>query len=154
MRDVAFDDIAALRDFVSEDFGPWGEPCEISQEMIDRFADLTGDRQWIHVDAERAKHGPFGGTVAHGFLLLSLMPAVRPIAPYRLTGWGAAANYGIRALRFLQPVPSGSRIHARARLAEVAQHRRGTLLTQEVVIQDVDSDRPSAQFELQLLYMP
>lgn len=152
--EVAFDDLDGLRGLISDDFGEWGETFEVSQDVIDAFAELTTDRQWIHVDVERAGAGPFGSTVAHGFLVLSLLPAVRPGQDYRLTGWGAAANYGIRFLRFLQPVPGGSEIHARSRLAGVEQHRRGTLLTQEIVMQVVGSEKPSLLFELQLLYMP
>lgn len=153
MIELSFDDIAALRAQVSEAFGPWGAVCELSQSMIDAFAELTTDMQWIHVDVERAKSGPFGATIAHGFLVLSLLPAVRPPVGYRLKGFRAATNYGIRELRFLQPVTAGSRIHARSRLEAVAAHRRGTLLTQGIEIQRVDAERPAVALSLQLLYM-
>ena len=153
MTDIRFDDIAGLQSLVSGQFGSWGEACTVDQPMIDAFAALTTDSQWIHTDPKRAAAGPFGSTVAHGFLVLSLMPAVRPPAVFQLVGWGAAANYGIAALRFLQPVPSGSAIHAQSRLLRAEEHRRGTLLTQAVEIQVVDSDKPSLAFELQLLYM-
>ncbi|MEH6584402.1 MAG: MaoC/PaaZ C-terminal domain-containing protein [Halioglobus sp.] len=153
MTEVAYDDLKGLRACISNDFGPWGESLAVSQKLIDTFAELTTDKQWIHIDSERAESGPFGNTIAHGFLVLSLMPAVRPVTTYQLVGWGSAANYGIRALRFLQPVLSGSSIHARSRLLAVEQHRRGTLITQEVAIQGVGSDKPSLVFELQLLYM-
>ena len=75
MQEIRFDDIAALRAHVSEEFGPFGEQVEISQDMINKFAELTGDQQWIHVDVERAKReSPFKQTIAHGFLTLSLLP--------------------------------------------------------------------------------
>lgn len=153
MIELAFDDIAALSAEISDAFGPWGETCELTQSMIDTFAQLTTDKQWIHVDPERAKSGPFGATIAHGFLVLSLMPAVLPPLSYRLKGFSAAINYGIRDLRFLQPVPAGSRIHARSRLQAVTAHRRGTLLTQGVEIQRVDADRPAVAMSLELLYV-
>lgn len=153
MIELAFDDIAALSAEISDAFGPWGETCELTQSMIDTFAQLTTDKQWIHVDPERAKSGPFGATIAHGFLVLSLMPAVLPPLCYRLKGFSAAINYGIRDLRFLQPVTAGSRIHARSRLQAVTAHRRGTLLTQGVEIQRVDADRPAVAMSLELLYV-
>ena len=78
MEDIRFDDIAALKSKISDTFGDWSDPIEVTQDMINRFAELTGDHQWIHVDVERAKReSPFGGTIAHGFLTLSLLPAMR-----------------------------------------------------------------------------
>ena len=78
MEEIRFDDVERLRGKISDDFGPWGSEVLISQEMIDRFADLTGDHQWIHVDVERCKReSPFRGTIAHGFLVLSLLPGLR-----------------------------------------------------------------------------
>ncbi|MBV8559262.1 MAG: MaoC family dehydratase, partial [Acidimicrobiia bacterium] len=77
MSDIRFDDIDALNAAASEQFGPWGPPVKVTQEMVDAFAELTGDHQWIHSDIERAKRdSPFGGTIAHGFLTLSLLPAM------------------------------------------------------------------------------
>jgi acyl dehydratase len=154
MTPIAFDDIAALERCMDTQWGPWGEQCEVTQEMIDRFADLTHDHQWIHVDRERARGGPFGVTVAHGFLVLSLLPAVRPLAAFSLAGHSAVANFGSTGLRFLDPVPAGSRIHAHDRLMAVEAHRRGTLTTQEVAIHVVDNPKPALLYQLQLLYMP
>jgi len=151
--EIRFDDVDALRRQVSGEFGHWGESCAVSQEMIDAFAELTTDKQWIHTDPQRAAAGPFGGTIAHGLLVLSLMPAVRPATVFGLVGWRSAANYGIGALRFLQPVPAASNIHARSRLLSVEAHRRGTLLTQSVEIQVVGANKPALVFDLQLLYM-
>ncbi len=83
----------------------------VTQAQIDAFADATGDHQWIHVDPERAAEGPFGTTIAHGFLTLSLMP-ILVSRIYRVEGVRMAVNYGANKLRFPAPVPSGSRIRA------------------------------------------
>ncbi|MBW2939904.1 MaoC/PaaZ C-terminal domain-containing protein [Zhongshania aquimaris] len=151
---ITFDDIAQLEACISDEFGPRGSSISIDQETIDSFAVLTTDQQWIHVDRERAINGPFGTTVAHGFLILSMLPAIRPVNKFELAGWSSAATYGIRALRFLQPVASGNHIYARSRLLGVEAHRRGTLLTSEIMIQSIENTNPSLLFELQLLYMP
>ena len=118
MQDIRFDDIEGLRAKVSEEFGPWGPPVEVTQAMIDKFAELTGDHQWIHVDVERAKReSPFKGTIAHGFLTLSLLPVLRSGSDYKVIGYGNATNYGSDKLRFVSPVPAGSKVHARSRRA-------------------------------------
>jgi acyl dehydratase len=91
---------------------------EINQERIDRFAGSTGDSQWIHTDPERAATGPYGTTVAHGFLTLSLLPELWfEVAGDR--GYGTTINYGVDRVRFPAPVPAGSRVRARFRVEEV-----------------------------------
>src|SRR5881628_2602695 len=113
VEEIRFDDIEKLRSKITDAFGDWSEPVEVTQDMIDRFADLTGDHQWIHVDVERAKReSPFGGTVAHGFLTLSLLPAMHSRPTWQIAGFGNATNYGANKLRFVSPVPAGARIHA------------------------------------------
>jgi acyl dehydratase len=100
---------------------------EVTQAMIDRFADATGDHQFIHVDPQRAAQTPFGTTIAHGFLTLSLLPllaARTPDAP-RLDGVTMGVNYGGNKVRFLTAVPSGSRVRARSVLADFAEKRPG-----------------------------
>ena len=83
MEEIRFDDIEALQKHVSEEFGEWSEPVEITQEMVNDFADVTGDHQWIHVDVERcASESPFGTTIAHGFLVLSLQPKMAGAASH------------------------------------------------------------------------
>lgn len=149
---IAFDNIEALQTCIEEEFGSWGQSIAVDQTIINAFAELTTDRQWIHIDPERARNGPFGTTVAHGFLLLSMLPAIRPANNYQLTGWTSALTYGIRALRFLRPVPSHHYIHAQARLLSVEAHRAGTLLAQEIAIHAVGDARPAIVFELQVLY--
>ena len=115
MEEIQFDDIESLQKHVSEEFGPFGSELEVTQAMINQFAEVTGDHQWIHLDVERAKkESPFGTTVAHGFLTLSLLPKMSGGArtSYRLVGYGNAVNYGSDKLRFLSPVPAGSKIHS------------------------------------------
>src|SRR3954453_23637641 len=89
----------------------------MTQERVQDFADLTGDHQWIHVDVERAKReSPFKTPIAHGFLTLSLLPAMKREPEGRLTGFGNATNYGANKLRFVSPVPAGAKVHSRSRL--------------------------------------
>ena len=153
MIEVRFDDLVALRAFAAADFGPWGPALTVTQAMIDAFADLTGDRQWIHVDVERARReSPFGGTVAHGFLTLSLLPAMEPLNHVRLIGSASATNYGRRGLRFLAPVPAGCTLRARSRLLDVEPHPKGTLLTFEFAVHAIDQDKPTLLYQPQLLY--
>src|SRR5881409_3798415 len=84
----------------------------VDQDRIDQFAACTGDKQWIHVDVERARReSPFGGPIAHGYLTLSLVPQLSHKAPLRITGHSAAINYGAESLRFLAPVPAGAKLH-------------------------------------------
>jgi len=154
-RQVDVRDIEALRAMVSENFGDWSEALVITQDMVNRFAELTGDRQWIHVDVERARReSPFGAPIVHGFLLLSLMPNLRAPQPFVLLNAGSATNFGSGGLRFLSPVPVGSSVHLRQRLKDVQTHRRGTLLTSEVAIHVVGAERPALLYDLQVLYVP
>lgn len=153
MAEVRFDDIPALKALVSEEYGPWSTELEISQEMINAFAELTGDRQWIHVDLERARReSPFKTTIAHGFLTLSLLGRVRPPERHQIVGYANVLNYGSDGLRFLAPVPSASRIHARGRIAAVGQKKNGTLVTREVAVHVVGNDKPSLLYKGLVLY--
>lgn len=99
---------------------------EVSQDMIDKFADATGDHQFIHVDPERAKLTPFGGTIAHGFLTLSLMPLLSSKAHQpTIDGVKMGVNYGGNKVRFLTPVRSGSKVRGRFKLLELDEKRPG-----------------------------
>jgi acyl dehydratase len=152
---IRFDDIAALQKHVSEEFGPFGEPVEISQAMIDRFAEVTGDHQWIHVDVERAKkESPFKTTIAHGFLTLSLLPMLnaKGKAAFAITGHGNAVNYGSDKLRFLSPVPAGAKIQARSRLVSAEAGPKGTRIETEVAVHVVGNDRPALLYSMIVLY--
>lgn len=155
MDEIVFDDFEALRRQVSEEFDPWGPELLVDQGFIDRFAELSGDHQWIHVDTERARReSPLGTTMAHGLLTLSLLPRLLGTPTWRVTGHGSATNYGLDRVRFLNPVPAGSRIHMRQRLAEVAEHRAGTLLTWAHEVAVVGALRPALACRIRLLYLP
>jgi acyl dehydratase len=113
----------------------------VDQQRIDRFADATGDRQWIHIDPERAALGPFGATVAHGFLTLSLLPELSASAiEVRDTRMGV--NYGLNRVRFPAPVPAGSRLRGRFRLLAYEPIAGGAQLTMEVTMEREGSDKP------------
>lgn len=114
----------------------------VDQERIDLFADATGDRQWIHVDAERARRdSPFGGTVAHGYLTLSLLPVLleQSIA---LRQVHMALNYGVNKVRFPAPLPSGSRLRARFVPAAVADVEDGAQVIWQVTMEREGGDKP------------
>jgi acyl dehydratase len=154
MNQVRFDDIDALNAAASTEFGPWGPAVKVTQDMVDAFADLTGDHQWIHADVERAKRdSPFGGTIAHGFLTLSLLPAMGA-QTIRITGQSSAVNYGAEKLRFLAPVPIPSEVHARGRLVRAEARPKGTLVTTEADVSVVDATKPSLLYTMQVLYLP
>jgi hypothetical protein len=157
MQKIRFDDIETLKSFISEQFGPWGQPVEITQKTINDFADVTGDHQWIHIDVERCKkESPFKTTIAHGFLTLSLLPKLSGSAAdgYAVTGYGNATNYGAESLRFLSPVPAGSKVHARRRLKGVEATPKGTKVTSQVAIHVVGSEKPALLVDSIVLYQP
>ncbi|VVT23676.1 putative enoyl-CoA hydratase 1 [Sphingomonas sp. EC-HK361] len=119
---------------------------EVTQAMIDTFADATGDHQFIHVDPERAKLTPFGTTIAHGFLTLSLLPqiAMKTQDAPRLDGVKMGVNYGGNKVRFLAPVPSGSNIRGRSKITEFEEKRPGQFqYTTETTIEIEGSDKPA-----------
>jgi len=114
---------------------------EIDQKRIDLFADATGDHQWIHVDPEKAAAGPFGTTIAHGYLTLSLLPALVPQV-MRVDGVKMGVNYGTNKVRFPAPVPVGSRLRATAVLTEVTETGGGVQVTASVTIEREGGDKP------------
>ena len=119
---------------------------EVSQSRIDGFADVTEDWQFIHVDHERATaETPFGGTIAHGFLTLSLLPAMSAEVIPRLKDLAMSINYGIDKMRFLNPVPSGSRVRAHIKLLEVAPKpdNRRVLIRYEIEVEVDGQDKPA-----------
>jgi len=153
MATVRFDDIDGINAAASDEFGDWGREVEVTQEMINQFADLTGDHQWIHVDVERANAGPFGGPIAHGFLTLSLLPALAGDPGLELEGYQNAVNYGADGLRFLAPVPAGSRVHAHSRVLGAEAKKTGTLIKSETAVHVVGNDTPSLVYKMLVLYM-
>jgi acyl dehydratase len=117
---------------------PW---VEIRQERIDEFAKATGDFQWIHVDPDRARQSPFGTTIAHGFLTLSLLPLLTESA-FTLTDRSMGINYGLNKVRFTSPVPVGSKIRGRFTLARLDPLDGGIQTTWSVVVEREGSDKP------------
>ena len=157
MSALQFKDANALQTLLSEDFGNWSNTVTVDQKMIDDFADLTGDHQWIHVDVERcAKESPFGTTIAHGFLTLSLQPKMAGASDFlgQIEGWTNILNYGSNKLRFTGAVPVNSEIHQRSRVKSVAVQAHKTTLTLETNIHVLGQDeRPAVVYELMLVLM-
>jgi acyl dehydratase len=114
----------------------------IEQRAIDLFAEATGDHQWIHVDPEAAARGPFGTTIAHGYLSLSLLPALLSEV-LRVTDARMGVNYGIERIRFTAPVPSGSEVRLKARLLSAEPRGEGVLYRVAVEIEIRDAERPA-----------
>lgn len=119
----------------------------VTQEQIDLFADATGDHQWIHVDPQRAASGPFGTTIAHGYLTLSLLPVLSKQI-YQVDGLAMGVNYGANKVRFPQPVPVGSKIRATATLIAVDDVSIGGQFTIKFVIELEGSDKPACIAEV------
>jgi acyl dehydratase len=135
---------------VGDRFGPssW---VEISQETIDAFAEATGDHQWIHVDAERAAAGPFGTTIAHGYLTLSLLPAASyEVIPPQSDGM--AINYGLNRVRFPAPVPVDSRLRASFEVASVDEFEGGAQVTMTATVEREGGDKPVCVAEVVFRY--
>ncbi|HYF73568.1 MAG TPA: MaoC family dehydratase [Nocardioides sp.] len=125
----------------------------IEQDRVDRFADATGDHQWIHVDPDRAAHGPFGGTIAHGYLTLSLVPFLGSEV-FALETPGAKLNYGVNKVRFPNPVLVGKRVRAHVTLADVADLPAGKQLTLRYTIEIEGESKPACVAETVVLLLP
>ncbi|WP_029111576.1 MaoC family dehydratase [Mycobacterium sp. URHD0025] len=137
-----------LDEFVAakgSELGPT-EWMEITQDRVNLFADATDDHQWIHVDPEKAAGGPFGGTIAHGLLTLSLLPHFTHQL-YRVDNIAMAINYGYNKVRFITPVRVGSKVRARAAIADVAQLDGAVQATMTVTVEIEGSDKPAAVAE-------
>jgi acyl dehydratase len=132
--------LAELKPKVGEELGV-SDWIEVTQERIQRFADATGDHQWIHLDPERAKAGPFGTTIAHGFLTLSLLPEMSAKA-FSVGDTRMGVNYGLNRVRFPAPVPSGSRVRGHFRLLKFEPLEGGAQLTVQVTMEREGSDKP------------
>lgn len=114
----------------------------VDQERIDKFADATGDHQWIHTDPKKSAIGPFGTTIAHGFLTLSLLPMLTASATH-IEGIRMSVNYGLNKVRFPSPVPVGSELRARVKLLSCETlPDNGAQFTTQVTIERKDSDKP------------
>ena len=142
---------ADLGDSLGARFGPtpWSM---VTQPQVDGFADLTHDHQWIHVDEERASAGPFGTTIAHGYLTLSLVPFFLGQL-LEVTGTSMAVNYGLEKVRFPQPVPVGASLQASAEVVDVDPRGGSTRLTLRVTVTCDAADRPVCVADVVILFV-
>ncbi len=133
------------------EFGPssW---IEVPQEKIDAFAEATGDHQWIHVDPERAASGPFGTTIGHGYLTLSLLPVMSYEVVPRQEGGGMSVNYGLNRVRFPAPVPSGSRVRGTFTVVAVDEFDGGFQATMNATVEREGGEKPVCVAELVFRY--
>jgi acyl dehydratase len=134
-----------LKSLVGQHLGS-SDWLEITQERVNTFAEATGDHQWIHVDPEKAKDGPFGGTIAHGYLTMSLGPVLLPQI-VTVTGFSMALNYGLNKLRFPSPVPVGSKLRLSAQLAAVEDVAGGVQTTYVLTFEVDGQEKPACVAE-------
>ena len=143
-----------MQSLISEEFSGWSNQVEVTQEMINQFAALSGDDYWIHTDPEKARRdGPFGTTIAHGALVQVLASRLKMPMDFEVTDFVNIVNYGSDRLRFPAIVPSGCKIHGRYRIKSVEQLKSGVQVTMEINIHVVGQDRPSVINDLVMLYM-
>ena len=147
-----YDSLEDLQQLVGQPLGS-SDWITVDQQRIDRFADATDDHQWIHVDPERAKEGPFGGTIAHGYLSLSLLPSFM-FELIRVEGIQMGVNFGLNKVRFPRPVPVGSRVRAVAELTSVKGTPAGHLSALKMTIEVEGERRPACVAETLSLYVP
>ncbi|MFZ6813519.1 MaoC family dehydratase [Undibacterium sp. Rencai35W] len=144
MREIH--NLTELKSLVGQDVAT-SDWVEISQQRINTFAEATGDLQWIHIDVERSKReSPFGGPIAHGFLTLSLLPMLMQNA-ITMSDVKMGVNYGLNKVRFVSPVPAGSRVRAKMHLLSVEDIKDGAQMTWEVTIEREGSDKPACVAE-------
>ena len=136
-----FENLAELKPMVGEEIAV-SDWVKVTQQRIDQFAEATGDHQWIHIDPQRAAAGPFGATIAHGFLTLSMMPMFAENA-IEFRNVRMSVNYGLNRVRFTSPVPVDSELRGRFRLVAVDDiGDNGVQVTTEITIERKGSDRP------------
>jgi acyl dehydratase len=145
---TTFDELAEA---AGEDLGT-SDWVEITQERVDQFAEATGDHQWIHVDVEKAAAGPFGGTIAHGYLTLSLVPWLGAQV-FGLETPGAKLNYGVNKVRFPNPVRVGKRIRLNVTMGEVSEVPAGRQLTLKHTVQIEGEEKPACVAETVVLLL-
>ena len=147
-----FKDLSELTAAEGSELGPtdW---LEISQDRVNLFADATDDHQWIHVDPEKAADGPYGGTIAHGLLTLSLMPHFSHHL-YRVDNIAMALNYGYNKVRFITPVKVGAKIRARAEITKIEEVKGGAVQATVTTTVEIDgSEKPAAVLESIVRYL-
>jgi acyl dehydratase len=146
------DGIEELKSLVGQEVGA-SDWLEVTQERVNQFADATEDHQWIHIDTERARtESPFGVTIAHGFLTLSLLPFLTAQALSVRGNFKMGINYGLNKLRFPSPVPVGSSIRARFTLESVEDVPGGAQITWAVTVEAKDAQKPSLAAEWLVRY--
>lgn len=159
MTAIHFKDQEALNTLVSEEFSDWSTKVLVDQELINKFADVSDDTMWMHVDVERcAKESPFGCTIAHGFLLLSLLTAMKGSdedggVVSKITGFGHMMNYGSDKLRFLGAVTVDSEVHSRSRVKGIEVTEKKTKVVMETHVHAVGSDKPALIYELMFVFL-
>ena len=131
-------------------YSPW---MTMEQDRVDKFADATNDHQWIHVDVERAKTGPFGATIAHGYLTLSLVSSFMPQI-FEVRGFKFAVNYGTNKVRFPNAVKVGAKIRGGAEVVSVEEAKGGILSVVRVTVEIDGEERPGCIAETVSLYFP
>jgi acyl dehydratase len=142
MAQTTADGVEGVQALVGQHLG-YSDWVTITQEQVNRFADATGDHQWIHVDPERAaRESPFGGPIAHGYLTLSLVPMLVPQI-VETTGFRMGVNYGTEKVRFPSPVPVGARVRAGATLDSVTPFDGGVQLVMTVTVEAEGASKPS-----------
>ena len=144
------DGIAGLKQRIGDHLG-YSEWHQVTQEQVNLFADATGDHQWIHVDIERANAGPFGGPIAHGYLTLSLTPALLSEV-LEVSGITMAVNYGLNKLRFPAPVPVGSKVRAGVQLDQVEDVSGGVQVTLATTFEVEGGTKPVCVAEILFRY--
>lgn len=135
-----------LKTLVGEHLG-YSPYVNVTQEQVNQFAEATGDHQWIHVDVERAKSGPFGAPIAHGYLTLSMGPMLYPQV-VQITGFSMGVNYGANKIRFMSPVKVGSNLRLGVKLLEVSDIPGGIQSTMEFTFECEGADKPSCVAEI------
>jgi len=146
-----FNDLNEFAAAQGSQLGPT-EWMEIKQDRVNLFADATDDHQWIHIDPERAAHGPFGGTIAHGLLTLSLLPHFSHQL-YRVDGITLAVNYGYNKVRFITPVKVGDSIRARGEVTAIKKLEGAVQATTTITVEIEGSDKPAAVAESIIRYI-
>lgn len=146
-----FDNLADFESAAGTELGPtdW---LEVDQQRVDKFADATDDHQWIHVDPDRAASGPFGGTIAHGLLTLSLLPRFMHDL-YRVDNVAMAINYGFNKVRFITPVPVGAKLRASSRITQVDKLDTAVQATLVTTIEVEGAAKPAAVIESIVRYV-
>jgi len=129
--------VAELKDYIGKELGR-SEWFTVDQQRVDQFANCTGDHQFIHIDPDKASQTPFGGTIAHGFLSLSLLPMLMDELMIRPEGTKMGVNYGLDSLRFLQPVRVGSRVRVAATLLDVNEKNPGQWLLKSRAVMEIE----------------